>query len=208
MGAVKTVPASAAGRRDPRRGFTLVEAAVSTTILAVAVGGLLALFLQSRRLTEGSIYQNSAITIVQGYIEQMKNMEFTDLPYVSTSGTLVAGASSTTAAEVPTRLDESTPDTLLISNCAIPTLSSITSDTAPTGVTDNIKLIDINQTATTTDDLKMHIWVWIKDISGSSPDATQVRSITVIYTWRVNDGARSNVFKGTVRTIRSAVPTF
>ena len=67
-------------RPRQRRGFTLVETAISMGVLAVLMVGVLSALMLSRRMTEGSIYQNSALTIIQGYIEQMKNMEFASLP--------------------------------------------------------------------------------------------------------------------------------
>lgn len=194
-------------RSRPRRGFTLVETTISMGVLAILMVGVLSALMLSRRMTEGSIYQNSALTIIQGYIEQMKNMEFASLPYTNSSGTVFAGT-GVNAYDVPTRLDESTTDVLQISPAAIPALSGITPGVTPTGIRDNIKLIDINQTpSNTNDDLRLNIWAWVQDITDASVDATQVRAITFIYQWQNNDGSRSRPYKGTVRTIRSAVMT-
>ncbi|HEY0968465.1 MAG TPA: hypothetical protein VGD88_13825 [Opitutaceae bacterium] len=187
--------------------MTLVEVSVALTILSLVIVGAYGALLVSRRLTEGSIYQNSATTIVQGYIEQMKNMEFTDLPYYTSGGTLVAGSGSASN-EVPTKLDEVTPDVLNISSGNPPALSTITpGGTAPTGVVNNAKVIDINQSGLASNSLQLKLWVWIQDVSDASFDATQVRAITIIYHWRTNDGAKTRWFLGTVRTIRSTVPT-
>lgn len=219
--------------RPATAGVTIVEIAVSLTILALVMAGVIAVLIQSRRLTEGSIYQNSATAIVQGYIEQMKNMELSDLPYYSgttlvagngtsadanlsyykyTSNTLFAGPQSGCGAnnDVSTQLDESTRDPLFISSGDPPSLSSITLGTdAPSGVIDNVKLIDINQTPSdNSDDLQIRIWLWIKDLTGGSGSATTVRSITIIYQTRFKDGGRFRYSIGTVRTIRSDVPTF
>ncbi|HTJ79103.1 MAG TPA: hypothetical protein VL357_08915 [Rariglobus sp.] len=219
--------------RHPTAGITLVELAVSMSLLALLMIGIIAVLIQSRRLTEGSICQNSANTIVQGYIEQTKNMELTDLPYYTGGGTLIAGSgtaadanlpyynytSNTSVAgprtgcsannEIPTLLDETTRDPLFISSGDPPALSSITPGAAaPSGVVDNVKLVDINQTpSNNADDLQLRLWVWIKDLTGTGTDATIVRSITIIYQWQVKDGARFRYSIGTVRTIRSDVPT-
>lgn len=61
------------------RGMTLLEVMFAVGILTVAFGGILASFMQSRRLTEGSVYQNAALTIVQGYVEQIKNMDINQM---------------------------------------------------------------------------------------------------------------------------------
>lgn len=211
-------PLSLEARRTD--GFTLVEVMVAVLVLAMFVGGMLATLIQSRNLTEGSIYQNSANTIMHGYVEQIKNMEFTDLPY--TSGTTlvpgsVAGAASTILTRGVRRVSgadgkmENITDPLLISTSAtIPAPSAILAANTPSGVADNIKLYDINNTpGNEADDLRLRVWIWVRDLSDSSTDATNLRGITILYSWRPNNttsNARS--FVGTVRTIRSAVPTF
>jgi type II secretory pathway pseudopilin PulG len=199
------------GQRRPTRGVSLVELLIATTILAMIVVAVFGSLLQSRRLSEGSISQNSAVAIVQGYIEQMKSMEFTDLPYtMSGSTTIVSGASTAVpSGQVPTRLDEKTVDPLVLSTAlTFPALSTITlSPQSITNVKDNIKVVDINKTPSTTDDLKLNLRVWVQDISSPSVSATQVRAITIQYAYQVNDGARSRIHRGTVRSIRSVVPT-
>jgi type II secretory pathway pseudopilin PulG len=226
------IPPSAVSRSSTA-GITLVEITVSMTILAMIMTGVIAVLVQSRRLTEGSIAQNSATTIVQGYIEQMKNMELSDLPYYTSSGTLMPGSGTTADATLPyynytsnslvtgpkagctasndisTRLDETNKDPLFISSGTPPDTSTITPGAAaPSGVVDNVKLIDINDTDDNSDDLQLRLWVWVQDMTGSGISATTVRSITIIYQWRVKDGARFRYSLGSVRTIRSDVPTF
>lgn len=199
-----------AARVRRRAGFTLVETVIAATLLSMGVIAVFASLLYSRSLSEGSIYQNSAVTIVQGYIEQMKNMEFTDLPYTTPAGTVVAG-SGTIATQIPTRLNAASADPIIISTATtIPALSTIniTASTALTGVTDNVKIIDINSTPSTADDLRLNLRVWIQDISNSGVSATQVRSITIQYAWQSGAGAKARVMRGSVRTIRSAVPTY
>lgn len=189
--------------------MSLFEVCIAIGVLTLLLAGILAALLQSRRLTEGSIYQNSALTIVQGYLEQVKNMEFASLPYYDKSGNLVPGSGSSST-EVTTRIDEATTDPLLISSGSPPDLASITpGGSGPTGTVNNDKIIDINQTPTSTnDDLRLRLWVWIQDISDGTVDATEVRAITIIYHYRLTDGTRSRWFVGSVRNIRSAVPTF
>ena len=188
----------------------MVETVISATLLSIGVIAVFASLLHARRLSEGSIYQNAALTIVQGYIEQMKNMEFTDLPYTTGGGSVIAG-SGTTSTQVPTRLNADTTDPLVISTATtIPALASIdiTAGTT-TGITDNVKLIDVNSTpATTADDVRLNLRVWIQDISNPSFSATQVRAITVHYAWQSGSGSTARVLRGSVRTIRSAVPTY
>lgn len=213
---------------ERERALTLVEVIAASAVLGLVIVGVLASLIQSRRLTEGSIYQNAAITVVQGYLEQIKEADFANVPYYLGS-TLVPGNSNdpiagVTSANRPkaiktllnnTDVDtianadgETISDYLFISAGDPPALSSITpGGSTPTGVEDNVKLIDVNQTTSTTDDLRLRLWVWVKDASASSYDATQVRSITIIYQWAMNDGAKTRWFIGSVRALRSAVPT-
>lgn len=193
------------------RALTLVELAVAATLLTIAVVSVFSSLLYARRMSESSIFQNAAITTVQGYVEQMKNMPLADLPYVDTGGNTVSGAGATST-EIPTRLSGDTPDTLILSTSSvIPDISNIglTASTALPGVTDNIKLIDINSTPSdTTDDLRMNIRVWIRDITNNAISATQVRSITIQYAWQGGLGRTARLHRATLRTIRSAVPTY
>jgi hypothetical protein len=191
--------------------MTLVELAVASTVLAIGVVGVFASLLYARKMSEGSIFQNAAISAVQGYIEQMKNMEFNDLPYITSGGSIIAGAGSTST-QVPTRSSASSADPLIISTATtIPAISaiSISASTALPGVTDNIKLIDVNSTPdTTADDLRLNLRVWIQDISDPGVSATQVRAITIQYAWRGGSGSTARINRSSVRTIRSAVPTY
>lgn len=195
--------------RHGPRGLTLIEVLVSMTVLIMLTVGIFGGLIQSRRITEGSIYQNSALTIVQGYLEQIKNMEFSSLPYRLSDGTLMAGAGSISD-EIPTLSDQNTADPLRISSGAPLTPASIVpGSAAPSGVIDNVKSIDINQTSgNTADNLQLRLWVWIQDVSDATIDATQVRAITLIYQFRIGDGGRGRWVVGSVRNIRSSVPTF
>ncbi len=201
-----------------KRGVTLVELAIASTLLAMGVIGSFSSLLYARKLSEGSIYQNAALTAVQGYIEQMKNMEFADLPYTTSDGTAITG-SGATSTQVPTMLISTSgtatvavSDPLVISTATtIPDLSTIgiTASTTQSGVTDNVKLIDVNSTPDdTSDDLRLNLRVWIQDISNSGISATQVRSITIQYAWRNSAGQTGRVLRSSIRTIRSAVPTY
>lgn len=177
----------------------------------MGVVGIFGSLLYARSMSEGSIFQNAAVTAVQGYIEQMKNMEFNDLPCITDDGTVVAG-SGTTSTQVPTRANATDTDPLTISTATtFPDLSTIgiTAAGAPSGVTDNLKLIDVNNTpGDTADDLLLNLRVWIQDVGNTGISATQVRAITIHYAWRSSAGQTGRTLRSSVRTIRSAVPTY
>lgn len=193
-----------------RRGSTLIELAIGVTVLSVVFAGTLGAFVQSRRMTEGSVFQNSATTVIQGYLEQMKNMDFWELPYYQ-GETLMRGSVSTSDATIYTQLDSDVLDVLTISSCSPLTVANVTPGTVPTveGLVDNYKLIDINDTPDIADDdLHLHLWVWVTPLDNASTGVGPARSIRIIYTWSFNNGgiSRSNV--DSITTIRSVVPTF
>lgn len=191
------------------RGMTLVEVLIASTVMTILMGGILATIIQTRRLTEGSIVQNSANTILQGYIEQMKNMAFdTDLvcspasavnPYVAgTSLSVPCARDETASGQDPLYLSAGTPPTTM------PALG-----TTPTGAVDNPHSIAIKTPAVNpADTLNLNLWVWVNDLTGTATNVTQSKAITIIYTYSVKDGARTRSVRGAIRTIRSVVPSF
>jgi hypothetical protein len=137
------------------RALTLVEVMFAVGVLTIALGGILATFMQSRRLTEGSVFQNAALTIVQGYMEQIKNMDLAQM---------VGGADgngnpvlNTGTYSIPVYYDRNTPDALQTSTGMPPSITSINSGATPSGIVDNLKTFDmakdlsaVDQTATDT----------------------------------------------------------
>jgi len=145
--------AAAFGRRREQRvrAMTLVEVMFAVGVAAIALGGLLATFMQSRRLTEGSVYQNAALTIVQGYVEQIKNMDI---------GQMVCGTDAngnpvlaTGSYSIPVYYDKNTPDALQTSTGTPPTIASINAGVTPPsiGVVDNLKTFDMAKDLDATD---------------------------------------------------------
>jgi Tfp pilus assembly protein PilV len=179
--------------------FTLVEIIMASVVMSVVLGGLLAMIMQTRRLTEGSILQNSAVNIVQGYLEQMKNMDY--------SLVTVSPASGNVTIATP-QLDEGLPDTLTLSNGSPPTTMPAIG-TTPTGAIDNNRVIPIKYPKVNpSDELTINIWIWVKDLNGVATNVTQAKSITMIYTYSFTDGGRVRQARGSIRSVRSVVPTF
>jgi hypothetical protein len=229
--------------------MTLVEVVFSLAILAMGLMGILAIQMQSRRLTEGSVYQNTALTIVQGYLEQMKNIDLNTLLNADINGNPQIATSYT----LPTKYSDTIIDGIKTSTGTPPALSTITPGITPAGgvIQDNLKGYDmakdvtdtsmfqtdttyydvsaqvawnvawagatdystatsfgVSSTTTGKNDLHMNLWVWITDLSGTTTYAQKTYGITIIYTWQYKDGARIRYNVGTVRTIRSNVPSF
>ncbi len=254
--------------------MSLVEVVTALGILAFTLGGVLGALLQSRRMTEGSVAQNTALTIVQGYLEQLKKMELKDLlgsanatlpidgngnPTFYTAGSYkvpTIRGPDTNVATTASIADALTVVPLAQGSSAPPLPSSITPGTTPTGAVDNLRNFDMakdytatemsttdtttvgteattqtwtaawpgatsyppytnidgstNTTVSTTvgaTDLRLNLWVWIKDLGGSTTNAANVYGITIIYTYQYRDGARTKYVMGSIRNIRSLVPT-
>lgn len=52
---------------------------MAMAILAVFATTILSAVLLGRRLAEANVYENTALTVTQGYLEQMKSMEYSDM---------------------------------------------------------------------------------------------------------------------------------
>jgi type II secretory pathway pseudopilin PulG len=130
-------------RQGKVRAMTLVEVMFAVGVFTIAIGGVMATFMQSRRLTEGSVYQNAALTIVQGYIEQMKNMDIGQMVggYDASGNPLL----NTGSFSIPVYYSDTTLDALQTSTGTPPTVTSINNGVTPAGgaVVDNLKTFDM-----------------------------------------------------------------
>lgn len=194
-----------ADKHRPRsdRGLTLVEVAVSLTLLATFMACFLATFVQSRRVTESSVLHAACTSLVYGLVEQMKGLDYTTLlpsydvdpaapddienhpPYIrlriNQDKTVWLRAVHTTAGTP--RAPATTPDALV--------------PAASVGAIDNfIGSVPLSTvTGTASQDLSLNLWVWIDEIPDAAKDVTEVKKITVVYTYSFQDG-------GKTRTIR------
>lgn len=186
--------------------FTLIEVLISSLVLAILSGGILSMIIQSRRLTEGSIVQNSVVTVMQGYIEQAKSMEYSLLAPSLPSAPSINPT-------IPTVLDQETPDPLTLSWGTPPTTMPAIG-TTPTGAVTNTKTIAIkNPAVNPNDSITLTIWIWVQDLTAipnniSGSNAITSKAITIIYTYQFRDGGRTRSTRNSIRTIRSVVPSF
>lgn len=181
-------PNKAKPRLKSKKGFSLIEVMIAAMIMSILGFGTLSGLLQARRMTEGSIYLNTATTIAQGYIEQLKNMDF-DLLDNATIDNLI---------------NQGNPDSLIVS----PMVANPEIGNDETDMT-NTRLIDINNTPETeTDDLVFSVIVYIEDITDLKAGVEESRRIVMRYEY--TDGSTGTVrqFGNTIYAIRSQVPSF
>jgi type II secretory pathway pseudopilin PulG len=151
--------------KDQRRflAMTLIEVIIAMLVFGLLLGGILDLQIQSRRITEGGLYQNAALTVVQGYLEQLKKI---DLPTLlnSTSKDSVGNILPYTAGAYAIPLIRGnpagsgatsdpfvvTPLTLLQSPPALSTITPGTTQTFVPAVYDNLRNFDMAKDLTAT----------------------------------------------------------
>ena len=186
--------------------MTLAEIIVAMGILSFVVAGTYGSFLTARRLTEATVYKSASTAAVQGYLEQIKNMDYT-LVYLSpVAGTAMTGNYSITSGNfIATQADETTTDNLVLSPLPRLSASSVSVGTVPSAVYDNVKVFTVNRA----NDLTIHVWVWVEDMTptGVTPPQ-QVKGITMVYMTEFRDGGNKRFEISSLRTFRSQVPTF
>lgn len=192
-------------RRRSTRGMTLVEVATAVGLIAMISTSLIAASILTRRLTEIAVYQSSVAAIMQGYLEQIKNMPYDMLPLSPPAGTSTTSGTYVGQYSLATQKDDVTADPLTLSPLAPLTPASLSPPAVPTSVYDNTKIFDVNRAA----DLTLHIWVWIEDLTPGGYGATQqAKVITLVYMWQIQDGTNTRSYTGMIKNLRSLVPTF
>lgn len=196
-------------RAGPRRwratrGVTLVESMVAITLLASVMLGFIGAFLQSRRFTESNVLNAASTSLMYGLIEQMKGLDYTTLlPSIE-----VDPAAPDEIENLPPyirlRVHQELTVWLRVVYTQAPdapqaplTTPAPTATAASVGAIDNfIGAIPLSTvTGTASQDLNLNIWVWIDEIPDVANDVSEVKKLTVVYTYSYLDG-------GTARTVR------
>lgn len=192
-----------------QRALTLVEVMVSLTLLAAVMAGFIGTFVQSRRVTEASVLHAAASSLVYGIIEQIKGLEYTKrLPstvddFHPTDPTLRLG----TAPFVRVRLNQDRTAWLRV------VYTSATDDTPNTpkgpattpapavsaaslGAIDNFlgALPLSTVTGTMSQQLALNLWLWIDELAPTG-DLTDVKKITLVYTYSYMDGSKERIIR-------------
>lgn len=189
-----------------RRAFTLVEAMIAMAILTVSMLGFLSTFLQSRRTTETNVMHAAATNIVYGIIEQIKQLDYTTmLPNGSVDP---ADPSSTAPYTVRVKLNQNTLKWLRVTYTASPTTPkapltnpnpyATAASVGTGGAIDNVigPFALSSAAGTASQSISINLWIWIDEIPDLSKDVTDVKRITVVYTYDIKLGS-------TTRTVRN-----
>ena len=199
------------------RALTLVEVMVSMVILSTVLLGFISAFIQSRRVSEASVLHAACTSMVYGMIEQMKGFSYEDkLPNFAVDPDSPKSVQDAAQPSPPNpnppipsvrvRLDQDrivwletvfTPwdPTGKFPPRAPIALPASTAVAADVGAIDNylgsIPLSTV--TGTRSQEIALTVWLWIDEIPKG--DATQVKKITMVYTYSYNEGSVTRIIR-------------
>lgn len=177
------------------------------TVLVTVFLGFLASFIHSRRVTEGSVMQSAATSLVYGIVEQIKGLDYTTLvPSMETDDLAPTGI---TPPYIRVRINQDqvvwlqTVYTPYVPPPAVHTPAAPIATPAPTATAASVGAIDnlvgplplSSVSGAMSQALTLNLWVWVDEMPNPTRDVVQVKRVTVVYTYTYNDGQR-------VRTVR------
>lgn len=180
---------------------------VSLTLMATVAIAFLSAFIQSRRLTESSVLHAAATSLVYGIIEQIKQLDYTNLlPNYEEDP---ADPDNLSPPYVRVRINQDKIVWLRVVHTTAPTDGSDPTPAAPTttpgtavtaaslGAIDNfIGNIPLSTvTGTASQQINLNMWVWIDEIPNDDDDVSEVKKITVVYTYSYLDGSVTRIVR-------------
>lgn len=186
--------------------MTLVEVIIAMTLLATVMVGFIGAFLQSRRFTESSVLHSACTSLVFGLVEQMKGLDYTTLLPSYDVDTDAPDDIENSPPYIRLRVNQDltvwlrvvhTPWTATSTPQAPTTTPSTAATAASVGAIDNfIGSIPLSTvTGTAAQDLSLNLWVWIDEIPDTGRDVSEVKKITVIYTYSFLDGSSTRTIR-------------
>jgi prepilin-type N-terminal cleavage/methylation domain-containing protein len=186
-------------RRCRDRGVTLVEVMVSLFILATMMLCFISAFIHSRRIAESNVLHAAATSLMYGVIEQIKGFDYTTL--LPSNEVDPDAPTSKTPPYIRVRINPDLVVWLMVvytpapTDGSEPTPKGPTSTPAPDATATSVGAIDnfigalplSTVTGTRAQQLSMNIWVWIDEIPDRDHDVTEVKKVTVVYTYSYND---------------------
>lgn len=187
--------------------MTLVEVMVALFLMATVMVGFLGANIQSRRITESSVLHAAATSMIYGIIEQIKQLDYvTLLPNYETDPFAPAAK---TPPYIRVRLNQSQVAWLQVVHTRASTADAPTTPQGPTttpaptataasvgAISNFLGSIPLSTvTGTTSQQINLDIWVWIDEIPSSSDDVSEVKKVTVVYTYSYLDGSVERVVR-------------
>jgi hypothetical protein len=180
---------------------------VALTLMTTVMLTFLGTSIQSRRITESSVLHAAATSMIYGLIEQIKQLDYaTLLPNYETDPFAPVAK---TPPYIRVRLNQSTVVWLKVVHTLASTTDAPTTPQGPTttptktataasvGAIQNfIGAIPLSTvTGTASQQINLDIWVWIDEIPDVDTDVSEVKKVTVVYTYSYLDGSVERVVR-------------
>jgi hypothetical protein len=183
--------------------LTLVEVMVSLGLLATVMVCFLATFMQSRRLTESSVLNAACTSLVYGLIEQMKGLDYTTLTPSYDVDPAAPDDIENSPPYIRLRVNQDKTVWLRVVHTTSGELAAPANTPPPTATATSVGAIDnfigavplSTVTGTTSQELSLNIWIWIDEIPDSTKDVSEVKKITVVYTYSYQDGSSTRTIR-------------
>ena len=181
-----TDPRAVLCRLRREAGLTLAEVLVSLGVLAFVATSIIGVTFQIRSMAEQAIYQNTALILAQGYVEQLRSLDFTTLH----------SAAQDSAVALP-----------LVSASGTTLTSEAGSTLTNSSWTREVVFLDENARGTAIQPLTFRFRPVLSSLAATTGGVAQGVEIVLHYETTYNFG-RTRTFTGTLRTVRSAIPTY
>lgn len=175
-------------RHRDSAGFSLIEVIVGLSIFSFLIVSILGLTFQVRASSEEAVYNNTALTLAQAYLEQMRSSDF---------ATLQAAAADTTGSV----------DLNLISSAGTVLTDREGGVFANQDWANETIMLDEDENGNPRQPLKFELRPVLTDLNSATGGIADGVEIVLWYRSRYNFGMdRTQI--GTLRTVRSNVSTF
>jgi hypothetical protein len=190
--------------QHPIRGLTLVEVMVAMSLTATISIGFLGSFIQSRRVTEASVMHAAATSLAYGMMEQIKGVSYSSLLPSTVEDTQATAKGFSPPPYVRVRINQDLTVWLKTVYTPAPTapaapttLPSPTATAASLGAIDNVigPLPLSTASGTSSQALTLTVWLWIDEMPDLSRDVSEVKKVTMIYSYSFNDGTRTRTIR-------------
>lgn len=172
-------------------GMTLVEVCVGLFLFTLVAGGFLGSLIQARRMSIAALYESSALTSAEGYMEQMKTINYGAMLLSEKSASSPQPIPTVTGTGAPDPLTPSTDTTNNINTRTIDIFGRYNQQTPPAGAKDVMKMTFV---------------VKVTNLSAAADDERLL--IQLSYTWSTPYVSSSATRSGSLAFIRSNIQSF
>ena len=168
------------------RAMTLVEVIISLGLFAILSASVISITFQIRSMAEQTVYQNTALTLAQGYMEQIRHLDYTTLKQVSQDNTKTLPLDNTTGSQVQ-------PDTGTFFGNHVWAKETI--------------YLDQNAAGAPIQPMEFKFKADIVSLETATTGLASGVEVTITYKTTYNFGV-TRTMNGALRSVRSSVPTY